>query len=293
MSEFQPGILAPLPAAARYLAFDLVPGGDAPRALQVIRAHCDGTGLVCGLGAHLVSALGRQIAGLQPFPDFSEAKVPVPANSYALWCWLRGEARGDLVLQARNLVGELAPDLLPVQVVDAFLYAGGRDLTGYEDGTENPVGDAALSTALLAGQGEGLDGSSFVAVQQWTHDFTAFGALSQSEQDDAFGRRRADNEELEDAPESAHVKRTAQESFAPEAFVWRRSMPWADSGAEGLVFVAFGHSHAAFEVQMRRMAGLEDGVVDALFHFSRPQTGAYFWCPPMREGKLDLRALGV
>jgi putative iron-dependent peroxidase len=50
--------------------------------------------------------------------------------------------------------------------------------------------------------------------------------MSTTEQDHAVGRRRSDNEELDDAPESAHVKRTAQESFEPEAFVVRRSMPW-------------------------------------------------------------------
>jgi putative iron-dependent peroxidase len=107
------------------------------------------------------------------------------------------------------------------------------------------------------------------------------------------GRRRTDNEELDDAPESAHVKRTAQESFEPEAFVLRRSMPWNLGMQSGLMFVAFGHSFDAFEVQMRRMAGLEDGVVDALFGMSRPLTGANFWCPPMIEGRLDWRQLGL
>jgi len=41
------------------------------------------------------------------------------------------------------------------------------------------------------------------------------------------------------------------------------------------------------------MAGLDDGIVDALFTYSRPVTGAYFWCPPLKDGKLDLRALGL
>jgi putative iron-dependent peroxidase len=44
---------------------------------------------------------------------------------------------------------------------------------------------------------------------------------------------------------------------------------------------------------MKRMAGAEDRIVDALFTFTRPVTGAYFWCPPMRGKKLDLRALGL
>jgi putative iron-dependent peroxidase len=132
-----------------------------------------------------------------------------------------------------------------------------------------------------------------VAVQQWLHDFDAFEAMATSEQDFAVGRRRSDNEELEDAPESSHVKRTAQESFTPEAFVLRRSMPWAMSNTAGLVFVAFGRSFDAFEAQMRRMAGLDDGIVDAMFRISKPVSGAYLWCPPVQGGKLDLRALGL
>jgi putative iron-dependent peroxidase len=108
-----------------------------------------------------------------------------------------------------------------------------------------------------------------------------------------IGRRRDDNVELADAPPSAHVKRTAQESFAPEAFVVRRSMPWAEGAHAGLVFVAFGRSFDAFEAQLRRMVGGEDGISDALFRFTRPLTGAYYWCPPVTsQGRIDLRALG-
>ncbi len=176
---------------------------------------------------------------------------------------------------------------------DAFRYDTGRDLTGYEDGTENPKDDAALAAALVMNRGSGLDGASFVAVQQWQHDLDRFDALSSQQQDESVGRRKSDNVELDDAPPSAHVKRTAQESFSPEAFVLRRSMPWADSSSHGLMFVAFGHSFHAFEAQMRRMLGEEDGIRDALFDFTRPVTGNYYWCPPLRAGRLDLSALGM
>lgn len=82
-------------------------------------------------------------------------------------------------------------------------------------------------------------------------------------------------------------------SFSPQAFVLRRSMPWADGNAGGLNFVAFGKSFDAFEAQLKRMVGAEDGVTDALFKFTRPVTGSYFWCPPMAKARLDLRALGL
>ena len=59
------------------------------------------------------------------------------------------------------------------------------------------------------------------------------------------------------------------------------------------MFSAFGSSFNAFEAQMRRMLGMDDGISDALFAFSRPLTGSYFWCPPVKEGRLDLRVLGL
>jgi putative iron-dependent peroxidase len=187
----------------------------------------------------------------------------------------------------------LAPAFRLEQVIDAFTYGAGMDLTGYQDGTENPKDERALEVACVRGQGEGLDGSSFVAVQQWVHDLDRFEAKSIQEQDHTIGRRRIGNDEIEDAPLSAHIKRAAQESFDPAAFILRRSMPWTDDCGAGLVFVAFGASLDPFEALLRRMVGVDDGIVDALFSFTRPISGAYFWCPGMQDGRLNLRLLGV
>lgn len=227
------------------------------------------------------------------FPSYSGAGFDVPSTPGALWCWLRGDDRGELVHRARLIARTVSPAFQLEKVIDAFQYGPSLDLTGYQDGTANPVGDHAYEVAVVRGRGEGLDGSSFVAVQQWVHDLTRFESLSVVEQDHAMGRRKSDNEEIADAPASAHVKRTAQEMFEPEAFVVRRSMPWADGTGEGLVFVAFGESFRPFEAQLRRMVGAEDGISDALFKFTRPISGNYFWCPPVHAGKLDLRALAL
>lgn len=296
----QTGILDPLPSQGRYLLFSLHAHATAQTlrgSLHRLAALVDGRTAVVGLGADLVQALGAQVPGLRHMPDFSGHGVRVPSTPVALWCWLRGADRGELVLRARALEKALAPALHCDQVLDAFRHGDpaaehGRDLTGYEDGTENPQGEAVAAVALVPGPQPGLAGSSFVAVQQWQHDLDAFDALPAHAQDEAIGRRRSDNVELDDAPAAAHVKRTAQESFSPEAFVLRRSMPWAEGERCGLFFVAFGGTLDAFEAQMRRMAGQEDGVVDALFGFSRPLSGAYLWCPPMDQGRLDLRLLG-
>jgi putative iron-dependent peroxidase len=292
-AEIQPGILAPVPALARYLFFVIGPEADSRASLRALCGSADGDRTVVGLGESLVLALGRKIDGLGTFPHYAGAGFEVPSTPAALWCWLRGDDRGELVLRARSIERAVAPAFRLSQTIDAFRYGTGLDLTGYEDGTENPKGAAAVAAAAVAGRGRGLDGASFVAVQQWVHDFDKFESMTAREQDNAIGRRRSDNEELADAPHSSHVKRTAQESFDPAAFILRRSMPWADERRAGLVFVAFGKSFDAFEAQLRRMVGAEDAIPDALFKFTRPVSGGYFWCPPLKNRHLDLGALGL
>lgn len=294
MRTLQPGVLARIPPAARYLTFSLKAEASPRRALAALAALADGEHCVIGIGESVLRALERPIAGLRAFPSYAAAGFEVPATPAALWCWLRGNDRGALVNEGRELAHALAPAFALEQVIDAFRYGKGLDLTGYEDGTENPHGRKALAVAAVDGMGKGLDGSTFVAVQQWVHDLDRFEAMDPREQDDIVGRRKRDNAELERASPSAHVKRTAQESFEPEAFVVRRSMPWSDGIHAGLVFVAFGRTLDAFEAQLRRMVGAEDGITDALFRFTRPVSGAYFWCPPVRRGRIDLsRIIGA
>jgi len=292
VSACQPGILLPIPPLARYLTFSLKRGANPRQPLRELRDVADGERVVAGIGASLMLALGSYIDGLRAFPSHTGAGFDVPSTPSALWIWVRGEDRGKVFHRSRLIERTLARAFRLERVLDAFRHDRGRDLTGYEDGTENPRGRRARMAAIVQAPSR-LAGSSFVAVQQWAHQFGRFEAMTPRQRDDAIGRRRSSNEEIDNAPPSAHVKRTAQENFEPAAFVVRRSMPWADAMRAGLVFVAFGCSFDAFEAQLRRMVGLDDGITDALFKFTRPVTGAYFWCPAMRRGRLDLAPLGL
>ncbi len=297
MTHAQPGILEAVPVVARYVSFSLAtdqtPPAALPEALKRLAAFADGRSIVVGIGPALVAALDAAVPGLHEFPALAGVGVEVPSTPRDLWCWLRGTDQGDLLHLSRRLAALLQPAFKVRHVLDGFRHKAGHDLTGYEDGTENPQGELAEEAGLVHGMGPGMDGSSYVAVQQWVHDFDAFDRLAETDRDHHFGRRLLDNVEIEDSPTWAHVKRTAQESFEPPAFMVRRSMPWTLSMQGGLVFVAFGQSHRAFEVQMRRMAGLEDGIVDAMFRISRPVSGSFFWCPAVVAGHLDLRQLGL
>jgi len=281
----QPGILAEPPSRARQMVFDLQPEADLHEAIHALQdLHVDES-IIIGLGASLVQMCGTAIEGLHHLPVLSGPGFDIPSTPHALWVMLCGDDAGELYHRGMEINELLGLDFSLVEVLDCFRYQDNRDLSGYLDGSENPQGEAALAAAFVA-HGP-LAGSSFVAVQQWAHDLEHFGHMDADEQDAIFGRHKADNVEF-DAPDSAHVKRAAQESFTPEAFMLRRSMPWVEGNDAGLNFIAYGRSFDAFEAVLKRMVGMEDGIADALFRFSRPINGAYFWCPPLQDGHLDL-----
>jgi putative iron-dependent peroxidase len=288
----QPGILAPAPALGRSLTFRLAPETEPHAALRRLRDGFVPDWGVVGLGEPLTRALAREVTGLRTFPGLSGPAGAVPSTQQALWVFLRGQDRGALFDVTERVESFVEGTFLLDDALDTFTYAGGRDLTGYEDGTENPRGDAAVAAALVSA-GDGLVGSSFVAVQRWVHDLRRFCGFPPDRRDAVIGRRVATNAEIAEAPLTAHVKRSAQESYDPPAFMVRRSMPWATAHEQGLEFIAYGDSLDRFERVLRRMVGLDDGITDALFTFSRPVTGGYYWCPPVAGERLDLRRLGL
>jgi porphyrinogen peroxidase len=271
----QTAILEGLPAAATFLFLNLRHSRDVT-ALAQIEAAFDPTRHLWGVSPTL---LGGRPAGYRAMPTFPDADVHIPFTPTDAVVRISGHDAGEVLHAERKLLAEL-PGFTVADRVDAFVYGESRDLSGYLDGTENPTGSKASSAAFAT------DGSSVMAIQRWLHDLDTFDSMGRHAQDHTFGRDRDTNDELDDAPITAHVKRTAQEGFAPEAFVVRRSMPWRDHRGAGLVFVAFAATLDPFEALLRRMVGLDDGKTDALFTFTRPVTGATYWCPAVEDGRL-------
>jgi putative iron-dependent peroxidase len=210
-----------------------------------------------------------------------------------MWAFIAGQGESEVHDASASLSEILGDTFVLREEVATFRYREGRDLSGYLDGTANPVGEAAVEAATMAGAGAGLDGSTYASVQRYVHDLARFRRLAPGARDGVIGRRLSDNEEIEDAPETAHVKRSEQESFEPSGFMVRRSMPWGGLSQNGLYFVAYGESLDRFERTLRRMAGHEDGRVDALLRYTRALSGGYYWCPPLARDRLDLSAVGL
>ncbi len=243
-------------------------------------------GVVIGVGAPLLQAVGAQVAGLLPYARLVHGRHALPETQHALWTLVLGAGPGVVFEQAEQLKQALSPFLRLAEATSLFSYRSGRDLTGYRDGSANPEGDAAREAALIA---DGpLRAGSFALVQRWLHFRERFQALPVAQRDRVIGRTLEQDEEMDDAPPSAHIKRTEQEDFDPPAFMLRRSMPWGDARRHGLQFIAFMSDLGKSQAMLERMLGLSDGIADALLEHSQAETGAYYLVPPVREGRLVL-----
>lgn len=245
-------------------------------------------GVVVGLGAPLLQAMAAAVPGYQAFERLQHGRHTMPATPHALWTLVLGRNESEVFQRAEALKARLAAQLRVAEARSMFSYRQGRDLTGYQDGTANPQGDEAWAAALI--DGGPFSGGSFALVQRWLHFRERFAALPQAERDFTIGRTLDGDVEMDDAPPTAHIKRTEQEDFEPPAFMLRRSMPWGDLRRHGLMFIAFASDLGKPERMLRRMVGLEDGLSDALLGHSQAETGAYYFVPPVADGRLVLPA---
>lgn len=284
--SLQTGILDSGTKNGRFLIYNINSGVDKAQLKKCLSSLIIDEHIIIGLGHKALTTLKLSVTDYREFPQL-DATVDIPSTGGDLFVFIRDSQAGKVAIRSLQIKQMLSQCMQLKLQVDGFKYLGsddtnGHDLTGYEDGTENPVGGAAKSAVMRN------DGSCFVAVQQWQHDLDKFNGFSQDLKDNTIGRRLSDNKELHDAPESSHVNRSDQGTFDINADIIRRSLPWSNEHGEGLMFIAFCENLDRFEVQMRRMAGLTDGITDALFTFSKVLNSAYFYCPAVDKNKLVL-----
>jgi porphyrinogen peroxidase len=123
-------------------------------------------------------------------------------------------------------------------------------------------------------------------LQKWLHDASAWESLPVAEQELAIGRTKDESVELDDKPDTSHVARTDQDRFGK---IFRRNMPYGTVTDHGTMFVGFSATQQPLAAMLESMAGLTDGVRDALTRFTHPLTGAYY-CVPSTEA---LRSFGA
>jgi putative iron-dependent peroxidase len=207
----------------------------------------------------------------------------IPAAQHDLWLWLHAAGPDAVFNIARLAAVELAPFGAVVAEQPAFTYQASQDLTGFEDGTENPPLDEAPSAVTIV-DGMPCAGGSIVLLQRWVHDLDGFEALELADREQVIGRTLQGSVELDEATQSprSHVSRVVIEGDdGDELEVFRRSTAFGGVQEHGLMFVAFSADRARLQRMLERMSGAEDGVRDRLTEFSTPVASAWYVAPPV------------
>ncbi|MFE2554948.1 Dyp-type peroxidase [Streptomyces sp. NPDC059352] len=291
-------VVTPPNPAAVFLVATVAPGAEAAvrAGLQdlagltrsvAFRSPESGLTCVVGLGSEAWDRLvgDPRPRDLHPFPPLRGPRHHAPATPGDLLLHLRAR-RMDLCFElARLILDRLGGAVTVVDEVHGFTYFDERDLLGFVDGSENPTGTAAAEAVHIGDEDPEFRGGSYVVVQKYVHDMTAWDSLTVEEQEHVIGRTKQANVELPDEvkPANSHVAlNTITDDDGVEQQILRENMPFGrvGSGEFGTYFIGYARTPAVTERMLRNMfLGDPPGNTDRVLDFSRAVTGGLFFVP--------------
>jgi porphyrinogen peroxidase len=292
-------IAAPLTRAAIFLVVTLKPGvddratvrsfcGDLAALVRAVEFRDLEGGLSCvtGFGSDAWDRLfgPPRPAELHPFREIRAGARHAVSTPGDLLFHIRAE-RMDLCFElATQFMARIGNAVSPVDEVHGFRYFDDRDLMGFVDGTENPRGAEAIDAVLVGEEDAAFSAGSYVIVQKYLHDLSAWNALPTEAQERIVGRSKLSDIELDDSvkPTSAHNALTTIVENGKEIKILRDNMPFGRPahGEFGTYFIGYSRSPRTIEQMLENMfTGRPPGNYDRLLDFSRAVTGNLFFAP--------------
>ena len=300
MASAEPqAVLTPLTEAAIFLVATVADGGE--EAVRDVLSDVAGLtrsvgfriadgGLTCVVGVgssawdRIYPGIGRP-AGLHPFIELVGDRHTAPSTPGDLLFHIRA-LRMDLCFElAEHLTTRLDGAITVVDEVHGFKYWDRRDLLGFVDGTENPTGGAAAAAVTIGAEDPDFAGGSYVIVQKYLHDMTAWNGLSTEDQERVIGRTKLADLELADdvKPANSHVAlNTVTDDNGEERQILRDNMPFGRVGSAeyGTYFIGYAADPGIIELMLRNMfIGRPEGNTDRVLDFSTAVTGTLFFVP--------------
>jgi porphyrinogen peroxidase len=300
-SEARPepqAILTPLTEAAIFLVLTVDAGreedirdllSDVSALTRSVGFRIANGGLTCvvGVGSALWDRLfgSPRPAGLHPFRSLAGSKHTAVATPGDLLFHIRAH-RFDLCFElAQRLLERLRGRTQVVDEVHGFKSFDERDLLGFVDGTENPVGPSAFAAAIIGDEEGDFAGGSYVVVQKYVHNLGTWDALPVEEQERVIGRTKLSDIEMPDdvKPSNSHVAlNTIIDDNGVQRQILRFNMPFGRVGAEefGTYYIAYAKIPDVIEEMLTNMfIGKPPGNTDRVLDFSSALTGTLFFVP--------------
>ena len=291
-------VLVPLTASAIFLVLTIDPGGEATvrdllgdwaglqRAVG-FRAPDPPLACIVGIGSSAWDRLfsGPRPAELHPFRELTGTVHHAVSTPGDLLFHIRHE-RMDLCFEfVTQAMSRLAGAVAVVDEVHGFRYFDERDLLGFVDGTENPVGAAAGTAALVSDSDPDFAGGSYVIVQKYLHDMAAWNALATEDQEKVIGRSKLSDIEMPDdvKPTNSHVAlNTIEDPDGEEQQILRANMPFGEVGRGefGTYYIGYAATPSVTEQMLANMfIGNPTGNYDRILDFSTAVTGSLYFTP--------------
>jgi putative iron-dependent peroxidase len=221
---------------------------------------------------------------LAPFRVVRGATHTAVATAGDLLYHIRAEST-DVIIEFEKLLLEALGDAVTaIDDVAGFRYFNGRDLLEFVDGTANPDGLDLPAATIVGEEDPAYVGGSYVVIQKYLHDLSAWRAQKVETQEAIIGRTKFDNVELPDAIEGqkSHKTLCTIEDAEGEHDILRDNMPFAvpGRGEYGTYFIGYSRHLWVIEKMLERMfVGNPPPLHDRILDFSKAVAGVTFFAP--------------
>jgi porphyrinogen peroxidase len=249
-----------------------------------VRFPDSGASCVMGIGYNAWLDLHLPV----PIPKELENFVPIVGEKHTavgskgdLHFHIRGNDNSACYDMAHVVSDVLEPVAIGIEEIHSFRYWDGRSILGFVDGTENPQGQERAFFGLVGDDDPVYKGGSYLFVQKYIHDLSAFEELSVEEQEKVFGRYKSNDIEMPDniKPSNSHI---ALANVGDESKIIRDNMPFGNISTNemGTYFIAYASTFSTVKKMLNNMfIGSPKGNYDRLLDFSTPKTGTLFFVP--------------
>lgn len=262
--------------------------GDLPSLVKAVGFRDPAVGLSCivGIGAALWQRLDMGIApqGLHPFREV-DGVHHAPATPGDMLLHIRASRLDFCFELAVHCMRRLGSAVTLEDETQGFKFFDNRDLLGFVDGTENPVG-AALDEAVLVGDEDVLfSGGSYVIVQKYLHDMDKWEAMPVERQERIIGRHKLSDIEFPDEEKASYahnVLTSIDDENGNQLEILRDNMPFGSpaQGEFGTYFIGYAREPGRIESMLENMfVGDPPGNYDRILDVSSAVTGGLFFVP--------------
>lgn len=218
---------------------------------------------------------------LETFQEIKGKKHTAVSTEGDLHFHLRGENKSicfDMAWTISKILSDVAESIVEVH---GFKYWDSRSILGFVDGTENPHGCDRNFFAIVGEEDKKYQGGSYLFVQKYIHDMTAWTSLDTKEQEKVIGRSKANDIEMtdEEKPKNSH---SALANIGDDFKIVRDNMPFGSPSSNefGTYFISYASTFSTTKKMLEHMfIGNPPGNYDRILDFSTAVTGTLFFIP--------------